>query len=367
MKEKAEKQTKQQERRLNTWVVTVWALVLVLVVGALAWWNLHSYEEGVLDVYANQQDGYVQLVLDQINLNQERSNEAIINEILGTLDASNNRYWTFSQQDSLIFVRDVLETNRYKGYTEATYFHSDSAREFLFRLRPNRVIHDTILIDDVPYVASGVKFTYGGATCKICLLTNAETVLDYNAYLNAKINLVVLALVLLGIVVVSLIALALIGEHYRKQLWKETDANVALRKKIEALDEKLQWGDLYDPVCTALRPGAVPLILSKLEERRAWPLCIYRYRTDRPAREVLQDEGLKGDHLLWVLDGEYSLVLFQLGEERVEHPLAGVEDVHPLGVLRVSEEPEGSLESKYREFIRGNIAYGRQAAEEVCV
>lgn len=355
MKEKTEKASqskKPQKRRLNTWVVSVLSLVLVLTVGAVAWFQLKSYEAGVLDVYANQQDGYVQLVLDQINLNQERSNEEIINDILGTLDASNTRYWTFSRKDSLIFVRDVLETSRYKGYTEATYFHTDSAREFLKALGPNRVIHDTIYIQEIPYVASGVEFTYGGEEYKICLLTNAETVLDYNAYLNAKINLVVLALVLLGIVVISLIVLALIGERYRKQLWQEMDDNVVLRKKIEALDEQVKWGDLYDPECTAFKSGAVPVILNKLEARQAWPLTVYRYRTGRPAQEILQTAGLEDERLLWVLEGTHTLVLFRLGSEPAEHPLAGVGDTELLGTLHVPEQPEPSLAECYREFIR---------------
>lgn len=365
MKKKAQNPVK--KRRVNTWVVSVLSLVLILAVGAVAWLQLSNYEKGVLDVYANQQDGYVQLVLDQINLNQQRSSEQIIDEILGTLDASNNRYWTFSREDSLIFVRDVLETNRYKGFTEATYYHSDSAREFLMALRPNRVIHDTILIQDVPYVASGVAFTYGGESNKICLLTNAETVLDYNAYLNAKINLVVLALVLLGIVVVSLIALALIGEHYRKRLWLETDANMVLRKKIEALDEKLKWGDLYAPECTAFKSGAVPIILKKLEARQAWPLSIYRYRTVRPAQEVLLAAGTAGGRELWVLDGANALISFRPGSEALEHPLAGNEGAELLGVLHVPGKPEKSLEQIYQEFIREDQAYGRKAAEKVCV
>ena len=356
-----------RKRRLNTWVVTVLSLALVLAVGAIAWLQLGSYEEGVLDVYANQQDGYVQLVLDQINLNQHRNSEQIINDILGTLDASNTRYWTFSRQDSLIFVRDVLETSRYKGFTEATYFHSDSAREFLSALRPNHVIHNTILIQNTPYVASGVEFTYGGENYKICLLTNAETVLDYNAYLNAKINLIVLALVLLGIVVVSLITLALLGEHYRKQLWLEMDSNLALRQKIEALDQKIKWGDLYDPECTAFKSGAVPIILKKLEARQAWPLSVYRFRTGRPAREVLRFAGPVEERVLWVLDGEHTLILFRLGSEATEHPLAGIEDADLLGVLHVPEKPEGSLEQSYQEFLRGSKEYGRKAAEEVCV
>lgn len=368
-KEQSERQ-KTKKRRVNTWMVTILSLALVITVGALAWLQLSSYEAGVLDVYASQQDGYVQLVLDQINLNRQRSDEEIINDILGTLDASSSHYWTFSRQDSMIFVRDVLETNRYKGFTETTYFISESARTFLERLETDRVIHDTIQIDEVPYVASGVEFTYGGENYKICLLTNAETVLDHNAYLNAKINLVVLSFVLLGIVVISLIFLALLTEHTRKQLWQQEDDNVVLRKKITALDEKLKWGDLYDPECTAFKSGAVPVILRKLEQRQAWPLSIYRYHTLRPAHEVLKTASTKEARLLWVLNGEHELLLFLLersGADAENHLLAEIEGVELLGALHVMEVPAVSLEQSYLEFMQGGEMHGTAAAEKVYI
>ncbi len=371
MKVGAKKQSERQQthkRRVNTWIVTVLSLALVITVGALAWRQMSSYEAGVLDVYASQQDGYVQLVLDQINLNQQRSDKEIITDILGTLDASSRHYWTFSRQDSLIFVRDVLETNRYKGFTETTYFHSESAQSFLERLETNRVIHDTIMIEEVPYVASGVEFTYSGENYKICLLTNAETVLDHNSYLNAKINLIVLSFVLLGIVVISLIFLALLAERSRKQLWRQVDDNVVLRKKITALDEKLKWGELYDPECTAFKSGALPIILKKLEQRQAWPLSIYRYHTLCPAHEVLETSSLKEARLLQVLNGEHELLLFLLergGADAEKHPLAEIEGVEFLGALHVTEAPEISLEQSYLEFMQEEEMHGTATSEKV--
>lgn len=365
------KQNERQQthkRRVNTWIVTVLSLALVITVGALAWRQLSSYETGVLDVYASQQDGYVQLVLDQINLNQQRSDEEIINDILGTLDASSRHYWTFSRQDSLIFVRDVLETNRYKGFTETTYFHSESALSFLERLETDRVIHDTIMIEEVPYVASGVEFTYRGENYKICLLTNAETVLDHNAYLNAKINLEVLSFVLLGIVVISLIFLALLTEQTRKKLWQQEDDNLVLRKKIMALDEQLKWGELYDPACTAFRSRALPIIFRKLEQRRAWPLSIYRYQTLHPAHEVLKTASAKEDRMLWVLNSEHELLLFLLWQDEgktEQHPLAEMEGVEFLGALHVTEAPAVSLEQSYLEFMQEGEMHGTAASEKV--
>jgi len=353
---------KKKKRRLYTWVVTLLSLVLVSVVGLMAWYQMSSYEEGMLDVYANQQDGYVQLVLDQINLNKSRSDKQIIDDILGTLDASNNRYWTFSRGDSLIFVRDVLETNRYKGYTTTTYYHSESAKDFLKQLTTDKVVHDIIQIEEIPYIASGVEFSYQGENYKICLLTNAETVLDYNAYLNAKINLVVLAFVLLQIVVISLIFLALLAEKYRKQLWRETDKNIVLRKKIEQLNEVLERGELYDPECTAFQRGAVPVILKKLEERQAWPFSVYYLRTDHPAKEALRTIKSGKEKVLRVIAGEYEGILFVLGgngEETASVLHWGTEGIELLGTLHVTEPPAVSLMESYREFIQGIRSDGR--------
>lgn len=82
--------------------------------GALGAWQISSYDKSVLEIYAGQQDAYVQLVLDQINLQANRSDDEIITEILGSLDSSSGKYWTLSKEQALLFVKDVMETNRYK-------------------------------------------------------------------------------------------------------------------------------------------------------------------------------------------------------------------------------------------------------------
>lgn len=64
---------KKKKSEVNVWLVTLSVLLVVLVIGFLAWLQLDTYEHGILDVYAVQQDGYVQLVLDQINLIKDES------------------------------------------------------------------------------------------------------------------------------------------------------------------------------------------------------------------------------------------------------------------------------------------------------
>ena len=72
------------------------ALVIACLAAVYAWVLINNYEKGVAEIYAQEQDGYVQLVLDQINLQPENTDEEIIRNILGTLDSSSNRYWTLS-------------------------------------------------------------------------------------------------------------------------------------------------------------------------------------------------------------------------------------------------------------------------------
>lgn len=75
-------------------ITTICVICVAVIAGFTAHIELQRYEDGILDVCATQQDAYVQLVLDQINLKDNRNDEQIIKEILETMDASSNHYWT---------------------------------------------------------------------------------------------------------------------------------------------------------------------------------------------------------------------------------------------------------------------------------
>ena len=186
----------------NVKVISVLIILAAAVMAVIGWHEAKEYEKSVLAIYAQQQDAYVQLVLDQINVLDERSDEEIVQKILGSLDTSGRKYWTLTKDQALLFVKDVTETNRYKGLTTETFFTSDSAARFLQDLEINRVIHETIRMDGVRYVASGVIFEYNGAEYKICLLTNDTVILDNNIFLSSKIGLYVFGVLLLGLLLV---------------------------------------------------------------------------------------------------------------------------------------------------------------------
>ena len=73
----------------------------------------------------------------------------------------------------------------------------------------------------------------------MCLLTNADTVLDHNAYLTAKINLITLGLIALVAFVVVINVLAYLAGSYRKKYMETFQANEELMRQAEKLNRVL--------------------------------------------------------------------------------------------------------------------------------
>lgn len=265
---------KQKVRHPILLITTVSAVVFALASGVFIFYQMDRYEDGILDVCATQQDSYVQLVLDQINLKANRDDQEIIQDILGTLDASTNKYWTFSRDQNMLFVKDVLETNKYQGFTANSYYRSDSAQAFLDRLELNRVIHGEIEVDGKEYIASGVTFAYNGEQYRLVLLTNRGVLLDNNAFLGAKVDLLTAVVVILLLLV--LVAL-LFARAYRKIQLAQDEREEALRElnlQLENLTDRLADQDLHDTRANLWKREAISGFLDKLEERRVHPICV---------------------------------------------------------------------------------------------
>ena len=224
---KGRKDNKRKRVKLRS-IAAVTVLVAVLVTagfGLFSLFQIRYYESSVLEIYADSQDAYVQLVLEQINLLEERSDEEIVTNILGTLDSSSNRYWTFSSEETMIFVKDVAETNRYKGFTTSTYYVSEEANRFINNLSNNKVSHDIIPINSKEYVISGTEFYYNDSEYHICLLTNPDTVLEHNVYLNAKINLSIAVMAVLLLFLLSVVIMTIMYEGKYAALVREKKSN----------------------------------------------------------------------------------------------------------------------------------------------
>ena len=111
-----------QRFHLSTGVVAIAAVVIALVAAISIWWQLSRYEDNLLEIFAKQQDQYIALAVDQINLEQGRSDDDIIGKVLGSISGSTSQYWTLSKKNSLIFVKDVTDSSRYRGFSTKTYY-----------------------------------------------------------------------------------------------------------------------------------------------------------------------------------------------------------------------------------------------------
>lgn len=314
------KKSKKSFNSLTFWVIFAFGTAIV---GALfAMGTIGRYEEGVKEIYASQQDAYVQLVLDQINLNRDRKDESAIVSIIGTLDSSTNKYWTLSDDATILFVKDVTETNRYKGFTTETYYISDSAREFVEGLSVNKVTHSMIEMEGRSYIASGVIFNWQEANYRICLLTNPDAVLDHNAYLEAKINLFVMIGTLLCVFLITVIALARGVTRRTRQLEKEKENTAVLSRMVEQLNEELALSSLYDPRLAVFQADLLPMLFDKLEEKGCLPvtLLLVEYDTDKALGFFLEDGYLMMDRRILRFRDEKNrrLVLVAVKYEKAE-------------------------------------------------
>ena len=290
------------------------ALLASMCAGAAAWFQLERYEAGLVEVCAVQQDSYVQLVLDQIRLEGDRKGEKEIESILSAMDASSNKYWTFSREQDMLFVKDVLETNKYKGFTTATYYVSDSARSFLESLRLDHVGHGNILIEDREYVASGAAFEYQGDVYRLCLLTNRSVLLDHNLFLGAKTELCALGA---GTLLLFVIATALLaGKVRRLQLEadRQKEAMDTLNQSLDKMNKLFSERDLHDTRQNLWSKEALPSFVAKLRARKAYPLslALLRCSGEEAVRGVLKLASVSLDRtvLRFTLDDRLLGLLF---------------------------------------------------------
>ena len=345
----------EQRMRLITLVIVLCVLCAVAVLTGIQSARL---ENGLIDVCAAQQDAYVQLVLDQINLKSNRDNQEIIEDILGTLDASSNKYWTFSDDQTMLFVKDVLETNKYKGFTAATYFVSDTAKKFFAGLKVNKVTHSVIMIDDNQYIASGVMFHYGDEDYKLCLLTNKMVLLENNQLLRARTEVNV---IIFGIAVLfALTALCLSAKICKIQL--EAAENVAVMKEmnthIQNLNEQLAKWDIHDTRNNVWNRDALLGFAEKLQERNAYPLTIVILETenDYDMKRLLEIAHYVLDHnnLRFLIKEDLLMLLYvQCDLEAVKYSLRPLtEKCSKIVCMKVlSEESEENLMTCCREIL----------------
>ena len=279
---------KEKMRVYRTTSLAICVLLFCLLVGVF---YIHSYDEGVLQVYARQQDAYIQLVLDQINLLKDGSSAEDITAILETMDSSNRKFWTLSENDTLIFVKNVQETNRYKGFSTATFFASDEGLTFLDDMKLNYVEHQIIELDNERYVVSGTVFQFGKRQYTVCLMTDVDVVLQENAFLSAKI---VLYVTLVAMVILAGVASVSLADLVRKKILELDDCDaqiVKLNKTIEKLNHRINKNDMFHPRWNMYKQTMIPEFLSGFEQKNVEEIsfAIIEFESDDSKTEFLEN------------------------------------------------------------------------------
>lgn len=306
--------TEKRKKDVKFWVTTVLIPALVVLLFLFAWAQMRQMEQGVLDVCAIQQDAYVKLVLDQINLKDNRDREDIITDILSTLDGSSGQYWTFTSGKTMLFVKDVLETNKYKGLTASTYFDSDSARSFVESLQLNEVSHAEITLEGQEYVASGVRFSYRNELYDLCLLTNRSVLLDNNDLLQARMESWIMILALLLLLLVLPLSLTLEIQKLRKEKYRLEEELNLLNESLEKVNERLSNRELYHTQDRLWKASALESLPEQIEAKGIAPVVAMYIRCPGPEhrRQFLDLAGQVLDHrvLRFEGDGNDLLLLF---------------------------------------------------------
>lgn len=286
-----------KKQRYSMGRITLLVMIFVMVIIGVGVYMLVQLEKGILSVCATSQDGYVQLVIDQIAIKSNRTNEEIITEILNTLDSSSNKYWVFSESQEMLFVKDVLETNKYKGITVDSYYNSESAMEFLDSLKLNKVTHLKIEMNDKRYIASGSLFEYNGNTYKLCLLTNVDIFLENNIFLESLIELIILFAGMLIIISVITISFSRKVGQLEKENAEQKQTIIVLNKGLSKLNDRLSSHKMYDSKKNIWNHKMLPKFIEQLAERNVDPFTV--------AKIVCRDEDERDSlilHAQYLLD-----------------------------------------------------------------
>lgn len=321
-----------QKRKKHTHLTRVclmMALVCVLLITGMVF-GFQKYRQGILDVCANEQDGYVRLVLDQINLNADRSDDEIISDILSTLDDSSGRYWAFSEGENILFVKDVMETDKYKSVSADSYYDSDSARTFLHGLKLNNVKHAEIEVNGDKSLASGTSFRYGGKKYSLVLLSSEDVFLDNNAFLGAETSLITLIAAALVIMMVVPMVLAWREDTLSMKLNDSEEENVHLRRSLMKAGDHYLARQLYTDEGGIWNLSLLPEAISKLKEKgiKEAGVAVFRFESSEERNDFVKNAGhmIQEDFLCFGNDLEADLLFANQSEEKMNEIVKPLKD-----------------------------------------
>ena len=340
--------------------VTVVVFVIAVLIGVFGYYEVRQYDESILEIYAEQQDSYVKLVLDQINLQKDRTDDEMIDDILNSLVASDKRYWTLTKDQDILYVKDVSETNRYKGFTSDSYYLSTGGKAFVDSLETDRIVHDMIEIDQERYVASGTKFSYLGNEYKICLLTYEKVILDNNKLLQTRIMICIVLFALLLILIIAIMAGTQLIDKKNEKIEKLSQRVVTLNKEVESLEDKLAMEFSYNAGNSIFHESVLTQFLEKLEKRRVAPLTLAMFQRDKKAdiRELFKkvDKSAGKKYLKFEIGSDQLLLLFfSVKDVELEPKLQKIEQEGiTYRCAFTIEDDYQTYQSQYEKFLKKN-------------
>lgn len=279
--------------------VTICTLFVAFLLAGFAWWEIFNYEQGVAELYAQEQDGYVEIVARQIERYGDVAGDKFVEDTIEMLDSTSQRYWTLDNSQYFLFVKSINDTDIYKTFSTDTFYNTQSAQSFLKILKKGSVTHSIIRLDGYKYVASGIIFEYAGTEYRLCLLTDYDVMLTNNAYLSSKLYILIDLIIMIAIVVIVCIFFAIRISEERKKVNDTKEVNTQLNRYIDFLDNAVM-GRNSTAIITG--EGKIMHLIHRMEERKIYP-CTFvdvELETDKmiPFYETYKDKFKKG--VVWI-------------------------------------------------------------------
>ena len=308
-------------------LITIGVIAMAALLSAYAIWQIHNYEQGVAELYAQEQDGYVEIVARQIELYGDIAGDAFVEDTIKMLDSTSQRYWTLDNSEYFLFVKSISETNVYKSFSTDTFYNTQSAKDFLGSLVNGKVRHSIISLEGVKYIASGIIFEYSGTEYRLCLLTDYEIMLTNNAYLSSKLYLMIVLILLIALLVVSVIYFAAKLIEARQKTESIKEINTELNNYIDYLDNVVM-GRNQAAIITG--EGKIVRLLHRIDERKVYPCAFVRIKLETGSMMSFYSVNSKllGDDVVWLRYCKDGFMLL-FGGKTAEEAMKIIEDKLP--------------------------------------
>lgn len=214
-------------------LTVLFSVIMMIAFVTYSIYQLSDYEKGMTEIFAEEQDGYVALVAEEARRGSPVLESA--EKAVGILDSSNKQYWTMDNKDTILYIKNVTESNAYRDVEPEKYYHSKSARKFLKSISDTYITHSTIEIDGKKYIASGTLVKTPKQSIRLILLSDYKILFSNNDYLSKKIYLQISIMVVASVFIVTLIFMAILIRNAKNRQDAAEKESIELRKKIEEI------------------------------------------------------------------------------------------------------------------------------------